>query len=59
MVQKTKPATPSQAEQLLRVTAGIAAELIAAHDAKESVSLNELRAKISKKFGSVPAIGQD
>ncbi|KAJ7811398.1 histone acetyltransferase ELP3 [Mycena olivaceomarginata] len=51
MVQKTKPATPSQAEQLLRVTAGIAAELIAAHDAKESVSLNELRAKISKKFG--------
>ncbi|KAF7325390.1 Histone acetyltransferase ELP3 [Mycena venus] len=51
MVQKTKTATPSQAEQLLRVTSGIAAELIAAHDANESVSLNELRAKISKKFG--------
>jgi elongator complex protein 3 len=42
---------PSQAEQLLRVTSGIAAELIAAHDAGETVSLNELRAKISKKFG--------
>ncbi|KAF8205614.1 hypothetical protein K438DRAFT_1905274 [Mycena galopus ATCC 62051] len=39
------------AEQLLRVTSGIAAELIAAHDANESVSLNEIRAKISKKFG--------
>jgi hypothetical protein len=42
---------PSQAEQLLRVTSGIAAELIKAHDANQSVSLNELRTRISKKFG--------
>jgi hypothetical protein len=42
---------PSQAEQLLRVTSGIAAELIKAHDAKETISLNELRARMSKKFG--------
>jgi elongator complex protein 3 len=42
---------PSQAEQLLRVTSGIAAELIRAHDAGEAVSLNELRARTSKKFG--------
>ena len=42
---------PSQAELLLRVTAGIAAELIKAHDANQTVSLNEIRAKISKKFG--------
>lgn len=42
---------PSQAEQLLRVTSGIAAELIKAHDANETVSLNELRAKMSKKYG--------
>jgi len=42
---------PSQAEQLLRVTSGIAAELIKAHDANHTVSLNELRTKISKKFG--------
>lgn len=49
---------PSQAEQLLRVTSGIAAELIKAHDAKQSVSLNELRAKMSKKygFGGVPRL---
>ena len=49
---------PSQAEQLLRVTSGIAAELIKAHDANETVSLNELRAKISKKhgFGGVPRL---
>ena len=33
------------------MTSGIAAELIKAHDANESVSLNELRSKISKKFG--------
>ena len=33
------------------MTSGIAAELIKAHDANETVSLNELRAKISKKFG--------
>ncbi|KAJ7461590.1 histone acetyltransferase ELP3 [Mycena latifolia] len=58
MVQKTKTEGPSQAEQLLRVTSGIAAELIAAHDANESVSLNEIRAKISKKFafGGVPRL---
>ena len=42
---------PSQAEQLLRVTSGIAAELIKAHDANQAVSLNELRAKMSKKYG--------
>lgn len=42
---------PSQAEQLLRVTSGIAAELIKAHDSNETISLNVLRAKISKKFG--------
>ena len=49
---------PSQAEQLLRVTSGIAAELIKAHDAGQSVSLNELRAKMSKKygFGGVPRL---
>ena len=49
---------PSQAEQLLRVTSGIAAELIKAHDANESVSLNEIRARISKKyvFGGVPRL---
>lgn len=51
MVQRTKADGPSQAEQLLRVTSGIAAELIKAHDANESVSLNELRTRISKKFG--------
>jgi len=42
---------PSQAEQLLRVTSGIAAELIKAHNANETVSLNEIRAKLSKKYG--------
>jgi len=42
---------PSQAEQLLRVTSGIAVELIKAHDENRSVSLNEIRARISKKFG--------
>ena len=49
---------PSQAGQLLRVTSGIAAELIKAHDAGHSVSLNELRAKMSKKygFGGVPRL---
>ncbi|KAF7311224.1 Elongator complex protein 3 [Mycena kentingensis (nom. inval.)] len=51
MVQKTRPDNPSQAEQLLRVTSGIAAALIVAHDAGESVSLNEIRARVSKKFG--------
>jgi elongator complex protein 3 len=40
------------------VTSGIAAELIKAHDANQTVSLNELRAKISKKvgFGGVPRL---
>lgn len=33
------------------MTSGIAAELIKAHDANESVSLNEVRSKMSKKFG--------
>ena len=49
---------PSQAETLLRVTSGIAAELIKAHDANQTVSLNELRAKMSKKygFGGVPRL---
>lgn len=49
---------PSQAEQLLRVTSGIAAELIKAYDANETVSLNELRAKMSKKhgYGGVPRL---
>lgn len=49
---------PSQAEQLLRVTSGIAAELIKAHDANQTVSLNEIRARISKKFafGGVPRL---
>jgi elongator complex protein 3 len=49
---------PSQAEQLLRVTSGIAAELIKAYDAKETVSLNEIRAKVSKKhgYGGVPRL---
>lgn len=49
---------PSQAEILLRVTSGIAAELVKAHDANQTVSLNELRAKMSKKhgFGGVPRL---
>jgi hypothetical protein len=49
---------PSQAEILLRVTSGIATELIKAHDSNQTVSLNELRAKISKKygFGGVPRL---
>ncbi|KAG5653531.1 Elongator subunit [Sphagnurus paluster] len=51
MVQRTSVDGPSQAEQLLRVTSGIAAELIKAHDENRTVSLNEIRAKISKKFG--------
>ena len=42
---------PSQTEILLRVTSGIATELIKAHNAGESVSLNELRNKFSKKYG--------
>ena len=42
----------------MRVTSGIAAELIKAHDANQTVSLNELRAKMSKKygFGGVPRL---
>jgi histone acetyltransferase (RNA polymerase elongator complex component) len=56
--QKNAPTGPSQAELLLRVTSGIAAELIKAYDANESVSLNEIRAKLSKKhgFGGVPRL---
>ncbi|KAG0701747.1 histone acetyltransferase ELP3 [Suillus ampliporus] len=58
MVQGSKTEGPSQAEILLRVTSGIAAELIKAHDSNQTVSLNELRAKISKKygFGGVPRL---
>ncbi|KAG5221016.1 Golgi apyrase [Salix suchowensis] len=49
---------PSQAETLLRVTSGIAAELIKAHDDNQSISLNEIRLKISKKYsyGGVPRL---
>jgi hypothetical protein len=56
--EKNTPTGPSQAELLLRVTSGIAAELIKAYDANESVSLNEVRAKLSKKhgFGGVPRL---
>ncbi|KAJ3805393.1 histone acetyltransferase ELP3 [Lentinula lateritia] len=58
MVQGSHVDGPSQAEQLLRVTSGIAAELIKAHDTNQTVSLNVLRAKISKKFafGGVPRL---
>ena len=40
------------------MTSGIAAELIKAYDANETVSLNELRAKMSKKhgYGGVPRL---
>lgn len=42
----------------MRVTSGIAAELIRAHDENRAVSLNEIRARISKKFafGGVPRL---
>jgi len=52
------PIGVSQVEQLLRVTSGIAAELIKAHDSNNSVSLNEVRARISKKYsyGGVPRL---
>jgi elongator complex protein 3 len=33
------------------VTSAIAAELITAHDGNQSVSLNEIRSRLSKKFG--------
>ncbi|KAH0827119.1 hypothetical protein J3R83DRAFT_4807 [Lanmaoa asiatica] len=51
MVVGTKTDGPSQAEILLRVTSAIAAELIRSQDANETISLNELRSKMSKKFG--------
>ena len=40
------------------MTSGIAAELIKAYDSCQSVSLNEVRAKISKKhgYGGVPRL---
>ncbi|KAH8829204.1 histone acetyltransferase ELP3 [Flagelloscypha sp. PMI_526] len=43
----------SQSELLLRVTSGIAAELIKSYEDKSStsLSLNEIRARVSKKFG--------
>jgi hypothetical protein len=44
------PAAPSQAEQLIKVTSAIALELIKAHDTGQTVSLNEIRNKASKKF---------
>lgn len=51
----------SQSELLLRVTSGIAAELIKDYEDKStnnSVSLNEIRARVSKKFafGGVPRL---
>ena len=53
----TQP-TPSQTEQLIRVTSAIALELIKAHDAGQTVSLNEIRNKMSKKynFSGVPRL---
>lgn len=51
MVQYNRTEGPSQAELLLRVTSAIAAELIKAHDANQTVSLNEIRARLSKKYG--------
>jgi len=42
---------PSQTERLLRVTSAIAAELIKAHEANQTVSLNEIRSRLSKEFG--------
>lgn len=50
MVQTSKPSTPSQAEILLRVTSGIASELIKAHESNTPISLNVLRASQSKKY---------
>jgi elongator complex protein 3 len=51
-------ATPSQAEQLIRVSSAIASDLIKAHEAGQTVSLNEIRNKWSKKFnyGGVPRL---
>lgn len=48
----------SQAEILLRVTSTVASELIKAHEANKTVSLNEIRAKASKKhgYGGVPRL---
>ena len=53
----TQP-TPYQTEQLIRVTSAIALELIKAHDACQTVSLNEIRNKMSKKynFSGVPCL---
>lgn len=50
--------TPSQAEQLIRVSSAIASDLIKAHEAGQTVSLNEIRNKWSKKFnyGGVPRL---
>ena len=41
----------SQTELLLRVTSGIARELIQAHEEGKTVHLNEIRARISKQCG--------
>lgn len=43
-------ANASQAEQLIRVTSAIALELVKAHNDGQSVSLNEIRNKMSKKY---------
>jgi len=50
--------TPSQAEQLIRVSSAIASDLIKAHETGQAVSLNEIRNKWSKKFnyGGVPRL---
>lgn len=48
----------SQAEQLIRVTSSIALELIKAHNEGQTVSLNEIRNKMSKKhnYSGVPRL---
>lgn len=48
MVQMPWVDGPSQAEQLLQVTSGIAAGLIKTHDVNQTVSLNELCIKTSQ-----------
>lgn len=49
---------PSQAEQLIRVSSAIASDLIKAHEGGQTVSLNEIRNKWSKKYnyGGVPRL---
>jgi hypothetical protein len=54
----TPSVKPSQAEQLIRISSAIASDLIKAHEAGQTVSLNEIRNKWSKKFnyGGVPRL---